>query len=114
MKNALVVGASGQDGAYLCQLLLSRGYQVTGTSRSTARTALNHETLGISQRVPFVALDPSDYESVVRAVRECSPHEIYNLSGQSSVGVSFEKPVETLNSIVNSTTHLLEAIRSGS
>jgi GDPmannose 4,6-dehydratase len=111
-KTALISGISGQDGIYLAAALLEKGYRVVGTSRNP-QTALSGSTLAQSMvgRVEIVAMNPSDYQSVLAAVVRSEPDEIYSLAGQSSVGLSFEMPVETLSSIVFGTLHLLEAIR---
>jgi GDPmannose 4,6-dehydratase len=111
-KRALIFGVAGQDGAYLSQLLLSKGYEVFGTSRDidVARfEGLRH--LGIFDKVRVQSANLTDYRSVIQALRTVQPDEIYNLSAQSSVGLSFDQPIETLTSIVNATLNLLEAIR---
>jgi len=112
MRRALIVGISGQDGAYLAQLLLAKGYEVTGTSRDAQIHHFdNLERLGIRGRVQVDSMSPIDFRSVFQVLRRWQPEEIYNLSGQSSVGLSFEQPVETFDSIVNATINMLEAIR---
>lgn len=109
---ALVCGVSGQDGAYLAQLLLSKGYEVWGTSRDAQATAfINLTWLGIKDRVKLVSMASNDFRSVLTTMKRSDPDEIYFLSGQSSVGLSFEQPVETLESITLGTLNLLEAIR---
>jgi GDPmannose 4,6-dehydratase len=109
---ALICGVSGQDGTYLAQLLLSKGYEVIGTSRDAQTVSLaNHERLGIAGRVQMESMATHDFRSVLQVLRKISPDEIYNLSGQSSVGLSFDQPVETLDSIVVGTLNLLEAVR---
>ncbi len=111
-KRALICGVSGQDGSYLAQLLLSRGYEVFGTSRDAQVSSFrNLHYLGIENRVQLESMAVTDFRSVLQVVRKTSPTEIYNLAGQSSVGLSFQQPVETLESIVLGTLHLLEAIR---
>src|SRR5258707_3852559 len=112
MKTAVVTGVSGQDGAYLAKLLLEKGYKVCGTSRDAQMaTFRNLERLKIREalRVEFGALN--DVRSVIRVLFKIQPDEIYNLAGQSSVGPSFEQPVETQDSIYLGTLNLLEAIR---
>jgi GDPmannose 4,6-dehydratase len=103
---------SGQDGTYLAELLLRKGYTVVGTSRD-AQTANfeNHAKVGIAGRVQLESMAMHDFRSVLQVLRRVAPDEIYNLSGQSSVGLSFEQPVETLDSIVAGTLNLLESIR---
>jgi GDPmannose 4,6-dehydratase len=111
-RKALICGISGQDGSYLAELLLKKGYEVIGTSRD-AQTAsfANLARLGILKRVKVESMSTHDFRSVLQVLRKVQPHEIYNLSGQSSVGLSFEQPVETLDSIVTGSLNLLEVIR---
>ncbi len=112
MKTALICGISGQDGAYLAQLLLNRGYKVYGGSRDAQMSSFNHLTrLGIRQNVETVSISINDFRSVLQTLQRTQPDEVYNLAGQSSVGLSFEQPVETLESISVGTLNLLEAIR---
>lgn len=109
---ALICGVSGQDGSYLAELLLNKGYEVVGTSRDAQTAAFaNHERLGIAGRVRLESMAMHDFRSVVQVLRRAEPDEIYNLSGQSSVGLSFEQPVETLDSHIAGTLNLLECIR---
>jgi GDPmannose 4,6-dehydratase len=109
---ALIIGISGQDGAYLAELLLGKGYQVFGTSRDAyLSTFANLGKLGLRERVRLLSVAPNDFRSVLTAVAQTEPDEIYNLSGQSSVGLSFEQPVETMESIGIATLNVLEAIR---
>jgi GDPmannose 4,6-dehydratase len=112
MKKALICGVSGQDGAYLSALLLSKGYEVFGTSRdASARSFGGLVSLGIAGRVKLLSMALNDFHSVMCVLKEVEPDEIYNLAGQTSVGLSFEQPVETMDSIVVGTLNLLEAIR---
>jgi GDPmannose 4,6-dehydratase len=112
VKTALIFGVSGQDGAYLAKLLLDYGYHVVGTSRDAALSGFdNLRALGIRERVQLTSAAPTDFRSVAQVVMAYKPDEIYNLSGQSSVGLSFEQPVEALESIAFGTLNLLEAIR---
>ena len=112
MKSALICGAAGQDGAYLAKHLIDLGYRVYGTSRDAAVTSFaNLHKLGIRDRVTTKSMSLTDFRSVLSTVNACTPDEIYNLAGQTSVGLSFEQPVETLESIVLGTLNLLEAIR---
>ena len=109
---ALICGISGQDGAYLAKLLLEHGYEVIGTSRDAQVMRFdNLARLGVLDRVTLESMSPVDFRSVFEVLRKWMPREVYNLSGQSSVGLSFAQPVETFNSIVNGTVNLLEAIR---
>ncbi len=112
MKKALICGISGQDGAYLAQLLLDKGYEVWGTSRDAQVAGFgNLVSLGLKKRVHLLSMAPNDFRSVLTALTRSEPDEIYHLAGQSSVGLSFEQPAETLESITLSTLNLLEAIR---
>jgi GDPmannose 4,6-dehydratase len=112
MKRALICGIGGQDGAYLARLLLDKGYEVTGTSRdATAARFDNLVRLGIREKVRTVSMAVNDFRSVLSVIKNVAPDEIYNLSGQSSVSLSFEQPVETMESIAIGTLNLLEAIR---
>ncbi len=109
---ALIMGVSGQDGAYLAELLLGKGYEVHGTSRDANLASFaNLERLGIATRVKKLSVAPNDFRSVLNVLVEVEPDEVYNLSGQSSVGLSFEQPVETMESISIATLNVLEAIR---
>jgi len=112
MKTALICGISGQDGSYLAQLLLDRGYEVWGTSRDAQMSSFrNLSRLEIRDRVKVESMSLTDFRSVLQVLDKCQPDEVYNLAGQSSVGLSFEQPVETLASIATGTLNLLEAIR---
>ncbi|WP_128548692.1 GDP-mannose 4,6-dehydratase [Larkinella soli] len=112
MKKALICGVSGQDGAYLAHLLLSKGYDVYGGSRDAQMASFqNLNRLGIRQQVTLVSVNINDFRSVLQTLLKIKPDEVYNLAGQSSVGLSFEQPVETLESISIGTLNLLEAIR---
>lgn len=111
-KVALITGVSGQDGAYLAQLLLSKGYTVWGSSRDAELSSFkNLKRLNIDHQVKKLSISLNDFRSVLQGIREAQPNEIYNLAGQSSVGLSFEQPVETLESVAIGTLNLLEAIR---
>jgi GDPmannose 4,6-dehydratase len=112
MKRALICGIGGQDGSYLAELLLGKGYEVFGSSRDAQASAFpNLRELGLLGRVETVSIATNDFRSVLQALRRIRPDEIYNLSGQSSVGLSFDQPVETMESIGIATLNLLEAIR---
>ncbi|WP_018617637.1 GDP-mannose 4,6-dehydratase [Spirosoma luteum] len=112
MKRALICGVSGQDGAYLAKLLLEKGYDVYGGSRDAQMSSFgNLSRLSIRKDVEVVSLSISDFRSVLQTILKIKPDEVYNLAGQSSVGLSFEQPVETLESISVGTLNLLEAIR---
>jgi GDPmannose 4,6-dehydratase len=112
MKRAIVCGVSGQDGAYLAQLLLDRGYIVCGTSRDAQMSSFrNLKSLGIAERIQLESMALTDFRSVLQVLTKFQPDEIYNLAGQTSVSLSFGQPVETLESIATGTLNLLEAIR---
>jgi len=112
MKKALICGISGQDGAYLAQLLLRKGYTVFGTSRDAQMSSFRNLTqLGIRKYVNLESMSLNDFRSVLQVLAKAKPDEVYNLAGQSSVGLSFEQPVETMESISVGTLNLLEAIR---
>ena len=108
----MICGISGQDGAYLADMLLRKGYKVFGTSRDAQVSKLeNLSKLGIRNRVEMLSMAPTDFRSVLQVVSQISPSEIYFLAGQSSVGLSFEQPAETLKSISLGCLNLLESIR---
>jgi GDPmannose 4,6-dehydratase len=111
-RRALICGVSGQDGAYLAHLLLEKGYEVWGTSRNSESHSFSGlKKIGIYEQVKLLSMAPESFNSVARVFSYVRPSEIYNLTGQSSVGVSFEKPMETIDSIAKSTINQLEAIR---
>lgn len=112
MRKALICGISGQDGAYLAQMLIQKGYQVYGTSRDVQMSSFGSLVqLGIRQRVNLESMSLNDFRSVLQVLTKVKPDEVYNLAGQSSVGLSFEQPVETMESISVGTLNLLEAMR---
>jgi GDPmannose 4,6-dehydratase len=109
---ALVCGISGQDGTYLAKLLLEKGYEVIGTSRDAMVTSFaNLDLLGIRRKVRLTSMSVNDFRSVLSVIQHHGPDEIYNLAGQTSVGLSFEQPVEAIESITQGTLNILEAIR---
>lgn len=111
-RRALICGVSGQDGAYLSQLLLGKGYEVWGTSRDAQMSSfalLNQ--LKIADQVKTLSMSLTDFRSVLQVISKVQPDEIYNLAGQSSVGLSFDQPVDTFESITLGTINLLESIR---
>ena len=111
-KRALVVGITGQDGAYLAELLLGKGYRVFGTSRDVSSCDRQRlRRLDIDRRVQLVSMLPADFRSALNTISKCEPDEIYFLAGQSSVGLSFEQPVEAIESIATGVLNLLEAVR---
>jgi len=111
-KKALIIGISGQDGSYLADFLLDKGYQVVGTSRDASLSSFsNLIQLGVRDRVQVESVSLNDFRSVIQVFKRHCPDEVYNLAGQSSVGLSFEQPVETFESISMAVLNLLEAIR---
>jgi GDPmannose 4,6-dehydratase len=111
-RTALICGVGGQDGAYLAAHLLDLGYTVVGTSRDAQASSFGSLVrLGIRERVTVESMSLVDFRSTMQAISRHEPDEIYNLAGQTSVGLSFSQPVETFESIVIGTVNLLEAIR---
>lgn len=112
LRKALICGVSGQDGSYLARSLLQKGYVVYGGARDAQGAVFtNLHSLGVYDDVRLLSIHLQDFRSVIQALTTTQPDEIYNLAGQSSVGLSFEQPVETLESIATGTLNLLEAIR---
>ena len=114
MKKAIITGITGQDGAYLAELLLSKGYMVYGTYRRSASVNFwRVEELGIRSHpnLHLIEFDLIDQANAIRMVSEIEPDEIYNLAAQSFVGVSFEQPLATAHITGLGAVHLLEAIR---
>ncbi|TFW15393.1 GDP-mannose 4,6-dehydratase [Duganella callida] len=114
IKKALVTGITGQDGAYLAELLLEKGYEVTGTYRRTSSVNFwRIEELGIQSHpnLKLVEYDLTDLGSSIRLMQTVQPDEVYNLAAQSFVGVSFEQPVTTAEITGVGPVNLLEAIR---
>ena len=112
--NAIVTGITGQDGAYLAELLLDKGYTVYGTYRRTSSVNFwRIEELGIENHpnLHLVEYDLTDLSSSIRLVQQCKPREIYNLAAQSFVGVSFDQPLTTAEITGLGAVNLLEAIR---
>ncbi len=109
---ALIFGISGQDGAYLARLLLEKGYAVHGTSRDAEVAGFKTmDAVGIRDRVSVHSAALTDFRSTLQVIARVQPQEIYNLAGQSSVGLSFQQLVETLESVATATLNVLEAIR---
>ncbi|MEY4573046.1 MAG: hypothetical protein RLZ10_2316 [Bacteroidota bacterium] len=111
-NTAIICGVSGQDGAYLAKFLLSKGYKVVGTSRDAeASRFVSLDKLGIKSKIKLVSMALNDFRSVLQVVSKFEPNEIYNLAGQTSVGLSFSQPVETMESISAGVLNLLEVVR---
>lgn len=113
-KRAVITGITGQDGAYLAQLLLSKGYVVYGTYRRTSSVNFwRIEELGIQDnpQLKLVEYDLTDLGSSLNLIKQAAPDEVYNLAAQSFVGVSFDQPATTAQITAIGALHLLEAIR---
>jgi len=112
VKTALIIGSSGQDGTYLTSLLCSKKYNVICASRDAdSNNFLNHKNLQIEGSFLYVTLNINEMSSILKTLDKYKPDEIYNLAAQSSVGLSFEKPIETIESIICGTVNILEAIK---
>ena len=114
MRRAIVTGITGQDGAYLAEVLLEKGYKVFGAYRHTsAPNFWRIEELGIKdhERLELVGYDLTDFSSIMRLIQQAEPQEIYNLAAQSFVGLSFEQPLTTAEINATGPLHFLEAIR---
>jgi GDPmannose 4,6-dehydratase len=114
-KRAIVTGITGQDGAYLTQLLLQKGYSVYGTYRRTSSVNFwRLAELGIADHpnLSLVEYDLTDLSSTIRLLERAKAQEIYNLAAQSFVGVSFEQPITTAEITGIGALNLLEAIRT--
>ncbi len=112
MSTALITGTTGQDGAYLAELLLNKGYRVVGAFRraSTVNTT-RLDALGITQDVELVPFDLTDHGNMRRTLDRIEPDEVYNLAAQSFVGVSFDQPITTGDITGVGAVRLLEVIR---
>jgi GDPmannose 4,6-dehydratase len=112
MINALICGVGGQDGSLLAHFLLGKGYKVFGTSRDAQGSTLNNlKRLGIEDQITLLSMSPEDFRSVFVALKSSDADEVYLLAGQSSVGLSFEQPAETMQSISQGALNMLEACR---
>ncbi len=111
-KKAIITGITGQDGAYLSAYLIEQGYQVTGLVRG-----YNHintyglSYLGIADKVKLRECDLTDISQIITVIKDIKPDEIYNLAAQSSVSMSFQQPIGTINFNVFSVLNLLESIK---
>ena len=112
-KTALITGISGQDGAYLAQLLLKKNYKVIGTDRRSARS-LNwrHKRLGIENKIIYEEMELAEIYEIQRVFKKYKIDEVYNLAAQSFVGTSFSSPLNTANITGLGTLRILETIRS--
>jgi len=112
MKTALITGINGQDGSYLAELLLDKGYEVWGTIRRNSSPEFNTTRIDyIFNKVNLVYADLTDMSSLVSVLQKSRPNEIYNLAAQSHVRVSFDAPIYTAEATGIGTLNLLESIR---
>jgi len=112
MKKALIIGVTGQDGAYLAHALLLKGWLVIGSSRDHYNSNLtNLKILNVDKEVMLININPSDFRSVFQAISTVNPNVVINLSGQTSVALSFDQPVEAIESIATATLNILESLR---
>ena len=113
MKKALITGVNGQDGSYLAELLLSKGYEVWGILKrnSVAENQTARIPDEVYQKLNLEYADMLDMSSLCRVLKLCNPDEIYNLAAQSHVRISFDQPIYTTHSIATGTLNLLESIR---
>ncbi|WP_066646378.1 GDP-mannose 4,6-dehydratase [Christensenella timonensis] len=110
MKKALITGITGQDGSYLAELLLSKGYEVYGIMRR--KSVVDYGNVDhIKDRIQFIYADMTDYVSLVNAVKKAMPDEVYNLAAQSFVATSWEQPIATADIDAVGVTNILEAIK---
>lgn len=112
MKRALITGVTGQDGSYLAEFLLEKGYEVYGVVRRKSKLDFgNLEGRAAKDQVHFIFGDITDMSAMVRAVAQAQPDEVYNLAAQSFVAQSFNEPVASANITGVAATNILEAIR---
>jgi GDPmannose 4,6-dehydratase len=113
MKTAIITGVTGQDGAYLSNFLLKKNYEVIGLVRSYNDSKYKKlEHLKIKDKINFEKVDLLDIVSIQNIIRKYNPDEIYNLAAQSSVGLSFQQPIGTINFNTMSVLYILEAIKN--
>jgi GDPmannose 4,6-dehydratase len=114
MKKALITGINGQDGSYLAELLLEKGYEVWGTVKrnSVSETQSSRiENLRDSNLIHLEYADLTDMASLVKVLSMVQPDEVYNLAAQSHVRISFDQPIYTANVTGVGTLNLLESVR---
>lgn len=111
-KKALIIGITGQDGAYLSKLLLDKGYEVYGALRKRLDSSPHNLTaLGIADRIKFVPVELLEFTNILNAIKKSAPDEIYNLAAQSSVALSFEQPLFTADVTGMGSLRIIEALR---
>ena len=113
MKRALITGINGQDGSYLVELLLEKGYEVWGILKrnSVAENQTSRISNNLFKQLKLEYADMLDMSSLIRVLQLCKPDEIYNLAAQSHVRISFDQPIYTTHSIATGTLNLLESVR---
>ncbi|OGL42058.1 MAG: GDP-mannose 4,6-dehydratase [Candidatus Schekmanbacteria bacterium RIFCSPHIGHO2_02_FULL_38_11] len=112
-KKALIIGITGQDGAYLSKLLLEKGYEVYGAFRRTSDLHLERlKFLGIDKHIKYVPFELLEFTNIYRTIDKIQPDEIYNLGAQSFVALSFEEPIFTADVTAIGVMRVLEAIRA--
>jgi GDPmannose 4,6-dehydratase len=113
MKTAIITGITGQDGSYLAQLLMQKNYRVVGITRgyNNKSNIYNFKYLQITDKVILEEADLLDFSSIVKILLKYRPDEFYNLGAQSSVGISFEQPISTLNYNTQSLLNIIESVR---
>jgi GDPmannose 4,6-dehydratase len=115
MKRALITGITGQDGAYLSELLLSKGYEVYGVVRRSSHRGVDDHRLrwlGLANKVQLLDGDLADLSSLIRVFKQVKPDEVYNLAAQSFVASSWQQPALTANVTAVGVLNVLEVIRS--
>ncbi|MCK5230455.1 MAG: GDP-mannose 4,6-dehydratase, partial [Desulfobulbaceae bacterium] len=113
-KRALITGITGQDGSYLAEILLDKGYEVFGLVRRVAfedESHRMHRIAHIMDRVNLLAGSMESFPTIYRAIREINPDEVYHLAAQSYVSNSFEDEFSTINTNINGTHNMLAACR---
>ena len=112
MKNALIIGLTGQDGSYLADFLLKKNYIVFGTFRRTSHKCFERiDELGILDEITRIKADLGDYSSLQAAFRQSKPDEVYNLGAQSFVGASFQQPILTADITGLGALRVLDALK---
>ena len=113
MKRAIIYGVTGQDGSYLSEFLLDKGYKVIGVTRRSSNSNVSRLPFSLNnKRFKLVQGDVTDSASIYRLLNKYQPHEVYNLAAQSHVGTSFEQPTTTWNITAQGCMNILEVIRS--
>jgi GDPmannose 4,6-dehydratase len=113
MKKALITGITGQDGAYLSEFLLKKGYEVYGAFRRTSELYTDRlKYLGVADNIKFIPLELLEFTNICRTIDKIKPDEVYNLAAQSFVQLSFEEPLYTADVTAMGALRLLESIRA--